>query len=192
MWFITEDGLYEALMLSRSEVARHFKNAVKMALKKMRRQNNKGVEVRRNNNLSIEGAKLLFKNFEGREERFNEVGRRNFNVIIDDQEVADRLKLDGWNVRTLSARDEDDEDEYTLKVNVNFSGRVPPKVIMVTNDGVQTRLDEETIGLLDNAYITNADVSISPHEYDTGKYSAYLQTLYVTVEDMDEFAYKYK
>lgn len=37
MWFLTEDGLYEILMLSRKPVAKQFKKGVKEILKKIRK-----------------------------------------------------------------------------------------------------------------------------------------------------------
>jgi anti-repressor protein len=39
MWFLTEDGLYEVIMLSRKPVAKEFKKGVKQLLKAVRKQN---------------------------------------------------------------------------------------------------------------------------------------------------------
>ena len=55
------------------------------------------------NNIVMENARLIFKNFSGEESKFNRKGNRNFCVVLD-PEVADDLIKDGWNVRFLRPR----------------------------------------------------------------------------------------
>lgn len=45
MWFLTEDGLYEILMLSRKPVAKQFKKGVKEILKKIRKTGSYSTQV---------------------------------------------------------------------------------------------------------------------------------------------------
>lgn len=143
--------------------------------------------------LKIENARVIFRNFSGRETEFNRAGQRNFSVVIDDPEMAKELNNSGWNVRLLESKDESMEPIYILQVKINFDSFMPPKVNMVTERNVVTPLDEETISVLDSADIKYVDLIINPYEWAVnGKsgISAYLKTMYAVIEE-DAFADKY-
>lgn len=145
-------------------------------------------------NIKLEGARLISRNFQGKQTTFNAEGNRNFGVLIDD-ELADDLLADGWNVKYLTPRSGDpaDHKQAWLPVKVKF-GKIPPVVVLINSMG-KIKLDESTIGQLDWSVIKNADLIIRPYNYPAMKgrsagVSAYLKSLYVTVSE-DDLAMKY-
>lgn len=143
-----------------------------------------------NNNITIEGARIVFRNFAGKEGNYNTAGKRNFCVLLDD-ELAKNLLNDGWNVKWLQPKEEGDEPQAYIQVAVSY-GAVPPNIVIVTSSGKQT-LNEKTINILDWAEIANVDIIIRPYNWEmNGKtgVKAYVKTMYVTINE-DEFEKKY-
>lgn len=139
----------------------------------------------------IEGARIIFRNFAGKEGPYNREGDRNFAVILTPELAAD-LSADGWNVKTLDAREEGDEDTPYIQVAVNFKNR-PPRVVLLTSTS-RTQLDEKTVDVIDWAEIETADLIARGYEWavnDKSGVKAYLQSLFVTIRE-DALEKKYQ
>lgn len=138
----------------------------------------------------VEGARLVFRNFSGKEGQYNREGDRNFAVILDDG-TAEAMLADGWNVKYLQARDPEDTPTPYIQVAVNFNNR-PPRVVMITSTA-RTNLNEESVGVLDWAEISNCDLIARAYEWTVNGKSgikAYLQSMFITIEE-DELERKY-
>jgi hypothetical protein len=135
----------------------------------------------------MEGVRLVFRNFTGKEGQYNQEGARNFGVILP-EDVAQVMAADGWNVKYLSPREDGEEGEEPtpwLPVKVGYGKGRPPKIMLVTDRG-QTALNEDTVDTLDWAEIVNVDLIVRPYHYDVGGrtgISAYVQSMYVTIEE---------
>lgn len=143
------------------------------------------------NILQIDDARIIFKNFEGRGDKFNREGDRNFSLMIEDPNTADALIAEGWNVKIKPGRDEDEEPFMRLPVKVKFTD-YGPKVYLVSG-GRRVELDEESIACLDNIDIESVDMDLRPYDWEvngrTGR-TAYLQSMEVT-QRIDRFAARY-
>ncbi len=145
------------------------------------------------NTVLMEGVRIIFRNFEGKEGQYNKAGDRNFGVILP-HDIAEAMLADGWNVKYLKPREEDEDETETpwLSVSVNFDKGRPPKIMLVTSRG-RTALDESSVEMLDWADITNVDLIVRPYTWEVSGRSgikAYLQSMYVTIEE-DELERKY-
>ena len=143
------------------------------------------------NNINIEGATIIWKNFSGERDKFNP-GKRGFSVVIDDEVMADELKQEGWNVkeRPLQEGADPSEQEWTLPVKLNMN-RYTQVWLIVGNH--KTLMNEDTVAQLDVVDIVNCDISIRPYEWEmsgrTG-ITAYVDSMYVTIRE-NKFAEKY-
>ena len=145
-------------------------------------------------NIKIENARIVFRNLSGKPDKFNpQGGKRSFSVVIEDPKFANELKKEGWNIKQFNpSPDSDEEPAHFISVKVSYNN-IPPHIYLCTSKN-KTLLNEDTVGQLDYAEISNVDIVITPYQYEmSGRsgISAYVKTMYVTVVE-DEFASKYE
>ena len=88
-------------------------------------------------------------------------------------------------------KDEGDMPFMHLPVKVKFNDRGP--AVYLKSGGNMRKLDESTVGLLDNVDILSVDLDIRPYDWDVNGKSgrtAYLQSICVT-QDVDRFAQRF-
>lgn len=141
--------------------------------------------------LIIDDAIIKFPNFEGREEKYNRKGDRNFLLDIPTEEMAQALMERGWNVSIKDKRDEGGDLFMSLKVKVKFNDRGP--TIYLNTNGRVNMLDEESAGMIDQIDIASVSMDIRPYDWEvsgkTGR-TAYLERMDV-VQELDRFAARY-
>lgn len=143
--------------------------------------------------LQIDDARIIYRNFAGRGDKFNREGDRNFAVVIPEEEMAAQLTDLGWNVKIKPAREDGDTPFMFLPVKVKFNGR-GPNVYLQTGRN-KNRLDEESVDILDDIDIVSVNLDIRPYDWclqegtphEKRGRSAYLQNMLV-IQDVDRFA----
>lgn len=140
--------------------------------------------------LQIDNARIIYRNFAGAPSKFNREGDRNFAIIIEDQDIADALTEQGWNVKIKPPREEGDDPFMFLPVKVKFNDRGPRVYLQNSLEGRnRVMLDEDAVGMLDHVDIINVDLDIRPFDWEvqgkTGR-TAYLQSICVT-QEVDRF-----
>lgn len=152
--------------------------------------------------VTIENARLIFKNFSGREGQYNEEGVRSFGCVLPD-DVADDMARDGWNVKRLRVREEGEVPTAWIPIAVSYRNR-PPRVVLIARrvnpqtremEQVRTAIDEPLVGMLDFADMANVDLIINPYSWGPNRHGesgvkAYLKSIYVTIR-MDALEEKY-
>lgn len=142
--------------------------------------------------LQIDDANIIFKNFAGAPDKFNRAGGiRKFAVKIESESLADDLIDRGWNVKVRPPREEGDAPFMYLEVRVKFNDRGPAAYLITGN--ARNRLNEDTIGCLDDIDILGVNLDIRPYDWEvngkTGR-TAYLQAIEV-FQKVDRFAARY-
>lgn len=137
--------------------------------------------------VQIDDARIIYRNFSGVGSQFNREGDRNFSLVIPDQDIADALIEQGWNVKIKPPRDDQDAPFMHLPVKVKFNDRGPN--VYLKSGNALNKLTEETVGMLDDVDILSVDLDLRPYDWDVnGKQgrTAYLHSMQVT-QQVDRF-----
>lgn len=141
--------------------------------------------------LQIDDAKIIYRNFTGEGSKYNREGDRNFALLIESEDIKDALIEEGWNVKVKPPREEGDSPFMFLPVKVKFNDRGP--AVYLKSGERANRLDEESVGVLDNVDILSVNMDIRPFDWEvngkTGR-TAYLQSIEV-IQNVDRFAARY-
>ena len=144
-------------------------------------------------NVTIKDVELLngpFRNFSGEERGKNAAGKRNFCIKIDD-DLAEKMKEDGFHIKILQPREEGDEACYFLKINIKPESKYPPEIYLLKEkEGsekylVNVPLDNiRSQRRLDGKKIKYAEIRFHGWEYDPNEdLTADLDELILEVED---------
>lgn len=118
-------------------------------------------------NLMLEGVQITYRNFAGAAGQFNPAGVRTFAVKLFDLEQAQAIEALGWKVKYSKPRQDGSDPEFPayLPVTVKYHPKLaPPRVVMLTSRG-QTKMDEESIDILDFMNIKSCDMILRPYHW---------------------------
>lgn len=142
-------------------------------------------------NLIMENVKLQWRNFSGDAKPYNDAGKRNICIMID-QEQADALAELGWPIKYAKPLEEGGPLRPFIKADVKYTPRSQPNIKMITSRGMQT-LDADSVFALDYVGMANVDLSIRAFNWEFGGkegVKAMLNSLYMTIRE-DELDLKY-
>lgn len=135
---------------------------------------------------TIEGTRLMFPNFSGAPDRFNQTPKPNASVVVPPEMVQELTKR-GFRIRHLDGREgfEDDNGLDLLVVKASYGGRGDPKIVLLmAEDGTPPQewsrrlLSAEEVSEIDRLDIDFVDITFTPYEF-RGFTSAYIDSMYV-------------
>lgn len=146
--------------------------------------------------LKLEGVRLIFRNFGGEKKLYNEEGDRNFAVALDEDTALD-LKSIGWPIVVREKTDDlgRSDNLYHLPVKVRMDGKFPPKLWVITKSkNSRTPLDADMLTILDYAEFDMVDLRIRPYNWGPiqGKFgtAAYIKIGFFILHE-DDLELKY-
>ena len=118
-------------------------------------------------NFRIENAYIptgRWRNFSGVVNEINKSGERKFNIFLP-EELANIMEDIGWHIKHKDPYREGDDPIHYIEVTASWKLRAPA-IRLVSYDGKETNLTEETVGILDSVDIDHATVEINPNNWD--------------------------
>ena len=114
--------------------------------------------------LVVEHAAIMFTNFSGKPTKFNqEGGRRTFELVLSER-VAIALIGDGWNVKTIKGKHDDDPTLYVTEIVVRPAGRL--SIFLCEEIGgkkYRWKVKNDEIGRLDDYQYSDVALLIQPY-----------------------------
>lgn len=116
--------------------------------------------------------------------------KRVANIVLP-AFIAKELIEEGFNVKSIT--DEDDNTTYYIKATANYNAKYPPKIYLVSGDGVPVLLDESTVKEIDKIDVKNINVVLNKYQSpNSDKPTLYIRTMYVEQDfESDPFASRY-
>lgn len=151
--------------------------------------------ARKEDMVTIENTRLIFKNLSGRKSDFNEEGNRNACVVIPPEKLQEILDK-GYYVKSYTSSDSQEEPLYYIKVKFKLDSDFPPRVCIKNSKRMielNVREDPDSIDQIDSSDIERIDIQFTPYDWVKGKNSgrsAYAKSLYVVLHE-DPFWAKY-
>ena len=139
-------------------------------------------------NVRIDNARIIWRSF-GAPDKY---GKKGFNVIIEDADLAKQMKDDGWNVKELQPKEEGDPVVWRIPVETRWDKK-PPKIRVYKshdNEEDYVVLNEDTVECLDYSDIERIDLELSPSVWDdhgVDAVKAYLGKMKVWLAEDDFF-----
>lgn len=138
---------------------------------------------------------IFMINFAGRVSDNNPQGHKQFCIILKDEELAAKLKEDGWNIFYTKESEKYGPSKPALPVEIRYhyeedKKSLNPKVYKCTKKN-KTLLTEDLIPDLEADEIINIDLWISPSYWtvrDKSGIKAYVDTMWVTIEEDERVA----
>lgn len=162
--------------------------------------NNQFTQERRT--IQVDNTRFIFRtNFEGdpQKDKFGDSRRKACLIIPSEEQAKDIMKM-GFTVNKTKPRQNDDPEtfkpEYYVTILVQYRKKdgnpvkYPPMVKLVQEDGHKTKLDENTIGILDDIRVKNVNTVLSERIYGPGENdrNLYVRVMYVE-QRMDDDPY---
>lgn len=140
----------------------------------------------------ITDCKIIYTNFEGREDQYNKNGNRTFDILLENED-ADILAKEGYNIKYPLNEEGERDYERSPRLRASVSYKLYEPKVYIINGEQKTKLTEETVGTLDNVDIEYCDIVLTPYHWESnfGKgIKPYLKSLYAVIE-FDPFIDKY-
>lgn len=118
-------------------------------------------------NFRIENAFIpngRWRNFSGAVTELNKTGERKFTIFLP-EELANIMEDIGWHIKHKEPYREGGDPLHFIEVAVSWKLRAP-SIKLISYDGKETHLTQETVGILDSVDIDTATVEINPNNWD--------------------------